>query len=136
MPAITSAPPGIAYGKPFVVGTPDADVTRAVLVAPGADTHATDMSQRLVELAPPQKADGAVNLVAPGSANLAPPGYYMLFLLNARGVPSEAGWIRLGGTGSTPPPPPPPPPGTATFGAVADAKVQEATAAIARLLRT
>jgi hypothetical protein len=108
-PAITSAPAGIAYGKPFTVGTAD-DVRRAVLVAPGADTHANDMSQRLVELATPQKVDGGVNLLAPGSANLAPPGYYMLFLLNAQGVPSTARFVAVGDT-APPDPVPSPTPG-------------------------
>ncbi|MEA2125215.1 MAG: hypothetical protein QOI80_1997 [Solirubrobacteraceae bacterium] len=94
-PTLTSVPEAVNYGKPFVAGTPD-DITSAVLVAPGADTHANDMSQRLVRLAPPQKVNGGVNLVAPGSANLAPPGYYMLFLLNAQGTPSTAGFIAIG----------------------------------------
>jgi hypothetical protein len=112
-PAITSAPAAAAYGKPFAVGTAG-DVTRAVLVAPGADTHANDMSQRLVELATPQKVDGGVNLIAPGSANLAPPGYYMLFLLNAQGVPSTARFIAIGTHGDPPPVPTPTPSPTPT----------------------
>ena len=43
-------------------------------------------------------------------ADVAPPGYYMLFLLNARGVPSVARWVRLGGTSPAPEPPAPPAP--------------------------
>jgi streptogramin lyase len=31
----------------------------------------------------------------PGSDNLVPPGYYMLFLVNAKGVPSIAHWVRV-----------------------------------------
>jgi hypothetical protein len=111
-PALTSAPMAVNYGKPFVAGTPD-DVAGAVLVAPGADTHANDMSQRLVRLAPPQKVPGGVNLVAPGSANLAPPGYYMLFLLNAHGTPSTAQFISIG-TDAPPPVPTPTPEPTVT----------------------
>lgn len=104
-PALTSAPVAVNYGKPFVAGTPD-EVTRAVLVAPGADTHANDMSQRIVELPAPVRTDGGVALTAPGSANLAPPGFYMLFLLDASGTPSTARFIQLG---ADPPPPEPTP---------------------------
>jgi len=31
----------------------------------------------------------------PGNANLVPPGYYMLFVVNRRGVPSIARWVRV-----------------------------------------
>ena len=40
----------IGWGSRFAVGTPSADVTKAVLVAPSAVTHAVDMNQRLVTL--------------------------------------------------------------------------------------
>ncbi len=125
-PTITAAPATIAYGKPFHVGTPD-DIQRAVLVAPGAVTHDNDMSQRVVALdAPvPVAGGGGVNLQAPANANLAPPGYYMLFVLDGRGVPSVARFVQLGdqppGPGPTPtaspttsPPPSPTPSPTAT----------------------
>ncbi len=103
-PSLTSAPVAVDYGQPFIAGTPDA-VTRAVLVAPGADTHATDMSQRIVELSAPVPTSGGVALTAPGSANLAPPGFYMLFLLDAQGTPSTARFVQIG---ADPPPPPAP----------------------------
>jgi hypothetical protein len=32
----------------------------------------------------------------PANANLAPPGYYMLFIVNGNGVPSTAAMLRLG----------------------------------------
>ena len=72
-------------------------------MSPGATTHGNDMNQRHVELAVTPTA-GGLTAVAPANANLAPPGDYMLFVLNADGVPSVARWVRLGGT--APPPPP------------------------------
>jgi hypothetical protein len=110
-PQLTSAPAAVDYSKPFVAGTPD-QIASAVLVAPGADTHANDMSQRIVRLAPPQPVDGGVNLVAPGSANLAPPGYYMLFLLDAHGVPSTAQFVNVGAEAEPVVPTPTPTPST------------------------
>ena len=64
-------------------------------MAPGATTHANDMNQRYIPLTVAQRA-GGVTLTAPASADLATPGYYMLFLLNDQGVPSVAKFIRLG----------------------------------------
>jgi hypothetical protein len=94
-PALDAAPAVIDYGKPFTAATTSSGVARAVLVAPGASTHDTDMSQRVVPLAPPEHVAGGVNLVAPGSADLAPPGYYMLFLLDGDGTPSRARFVLL-----------------------------------------
>jgi hypothetical protein len=105
-PSLDSAPAAIDYGKPFTAGA-TGSVARAVLVAPGADTHDNDMSQRVVPLAPPQPAAGGVNLVAPGSADLAPPGYYMLFLLDADGTPSTARFVLLHDEPDPAPPPGP-----------------------------
>jgi len=92
-PAITAAPAGTTWGATFSVRTNIA-ISEAVLVAPGANTHSTEMSQRLVPLTVRRTTTGA-NLVAPSSRNVAPPGYYMLFVL-AKGKPSVARWVRLG----------------------------------------
>ena len=105
-PTITSAPSTVALGSTFAVGTPD-EVVRATLVALGSTTHANDMNQRLVSLTPVRRADGTgVDLTAPGNANVALPGQYMLFLLNDAGVPSVARILRI--TDTTPSPPPQP----------------------------
>ena len=92
-PTITSAPSSVPYGGTFDIATPDT-ITRAVLMAPGATSHATDMHQRHVELAITPSEDG-YTAVTP-ALNVAPPGYYMLFLLNAAGVPSVASWVHIG----------------------------------------
>ncbi|MGH3148579.1 MAG: galactose oxidase-like domain-containing protein, partial [Rubrobacter sp.] len=36
-------------------------------------------------------------LAAPPNSNIAPPGYYMPFLVNAQGVPSVAKFVRVVG---------------------------------------
>lgn len=112
-PQITASPGAVEYGTPFTVGVNGApsSVTRAVLVHPGAVTHANDMGQRVIELSVTAGA-GALTLTAPRDATVAPPGYYMLFVLNADGVPSVASWVRLEGDGPAVAPPPSPPPAT------------------------
>lgn len=95
-PRIVRAPEGIAFGEQFAVTT-DAAVSSAVLMAPGATTHANDMHQRLVTLSMTPSADGTgATVVAPANANIAPPGYYMLFVLGPNGKPSVAKWIYVG----------------------------------------
>ncbi len=108
-PAITGAPTQIAYGASFDVSfTTQGSIAEAVLVRPGAATHAFDMEQRLVELEIASVLTGQLSLVGPPNANIAPPGYYMLFLINTAGAPSVARFVRLSASGSPPPPPPPP----------------------------
>jgi hypothetical protein len=94
-PSISSVPATINYGSPFTVGTPNAaDISSVVLVRAGAATHAFDMDQRLVGLAFSRDV-GALNLTGPPNSNIAPPGYYMLFLLNSAGTPSLASFVQL-----------------------------------------
>lgn len=95
-PEIAGAPEAVEFGAPFTVAVAGAPATRAVLVAPGAVTHAVDMHQRVVPLAGTARPDGGLDLQAPASGELAPPGFYMLFVLTADGVPSVARWVKLG----------------------------------------
>jgi len=38
---------------------------------------------------------GTLSATAPATANVAPPGYYMLFILDTNGVPSIAAIVKL-----------------------------------------
>ena len=94
-PTITTNPGSISYGASFQIPTTNpADIASVVLVRPGTPTHAFDMEQRLVEL-PFTSAGGLLTATAPPNGNVAPPGYYMLFILNSAGVPSVASFVRL-----------------------------------------
>ena len=95
-PSIKSVTPGvIGYGAAFQVQTPDAtNISSAVLVRAGSVTHAFDMDQRLVGLNF-TASNGQLNLTSPPNSSIAPPGYYMLFLLNSAGVPSKATFVQL-----------------------------------------
>jgi hypothetical protein len=95
-PAIDSVTPGpLAYGAAFQIQTANAaDVASVVLVRPGAPTHSFDMEQRLVGLSF-TAGTGVLNATMPPNGNIAPPGYYMLFVLNSSGVPSVASFVQL-----------------------------------------
>ena len=97
-PVISSAPDVASYGETITVQTLDAaTIASASLVGLGARTHMLDMNQRFVPLAIVSgSSDVAITL--PSNPNVAPPGYYMLFLLNSDGVPSLAHTVRITGS--------------------------------------
>jgi hypothetical protein len=97
-PTISSAPGSVAYGQSFNVATPNASsIAKVTWIRLSAVTHAVNMDQRLSNLAF-SKGTGVVSVTAPANANLAPPGNYMLFLVNSTGVPSVARIVRIGGS--------------------------------------
>jgi len=94
-PTISQSPAHISYGASFFVGTPDAaTISKAVLIRTGAVTHFFDQNERYVPVSFTQTS-GGLQLTAPLNANLAPPGMYMLFLVNSSGVPSVAPFVQL-----------------------------------------
>src|SRR6185295_2311960 len=99
-PTIAGSPDLIQYGAAFSVQTPDAaSIASVSLVRPGAVTHGFDEDQRFLNL-PFTAETGALTIQAPANANLAPPGYYMLFLLNGAGVPSVAAFVHFAAPGA------------------------------------
>jgi hypothetical protein len=95
-PVITNVVPSkIGYNSfTFQVQTPDApNIDSVVLVKPGSDTHAFDMEQRVVGLTFTATST-TLTVNAPPNSNIAPPGYYMLFVLKA-GVPSVASFVQV-----------------------------------------
>ena len=84
--------------------TPDANnISSVVLMRSGAPTQAFDMDARLVNLAF-TKGAGSLTVTAPPTGNIAPPGYYMLFLLTSCGVPRWRNSCLLNRSGSNPAP--------------------------------
>jgi hypothetical protein len=76
--------------------TVDRPIAKAELIRPAAVTHSSDPNQRFVDL--PLSVDGDnVDLNVTSNPNLAPPGWYMLFAVDANGVPSVAKWVHLDG---------------------------------------
>lgn len=102
-PVIDSTPSLVEYGDTFTVETPDAlRVASVVFIRPGAATHAANMEQRYVSLPFVATGAGTLQVVAPTNPNVAPPGYYMLFIVDADGIPSTAPFVLLGDSDSVP----------------------------------
>ncbi|HEY6775746.1 MAG TPA: galactose oxidase-like domain-containing protein [Thermoleophilaceae bacterium] len=101
-PAIAGAPARVAYGAGFQIDTPDAAAIRKVgLLRLGAVTHSVNMEQRYVPLTFTAGA-GGLAATAPANANVAPPGVYMLFIVDASGVPSVAKMVTVASDTSPP----------------------------------
>jgi hypothetical protein len=94
-PTIGSAPATVGYGEMFAVSTPyAAQVAEVRWIRLGSVTHAFDASQRANKLSFTADA-GSIQVTAPSSPNLAPPGHYLLFILNRNGVPSVGKVVRV-----------------------------------------
>jgi hypothetical protein len=103
-PTITSAPFSTTYGSTFTVNTPDAaNIASISLIRTPSVTHAFDQNQRFMRLNF-TAGSGALTVTAPAGPTWAPPGDYMLFLVNNAGVPSVAKVLDLSGPIDTTPP--------------------------------
>jgi hypothetical protein len=95
-PMIERAPEDWRYGTTVDVQTPRPEaILWAEIIRPGVTTHAFDNSQRLVDLPIKKTAKGLLTVEAPAGPTVAPPGWYMFFLVDENRNPSEARWIRL-----------------------------------------
>jgi hypothetical protein len=94
-PNITSVPAQLSYGAPFTVATSsDSSIDKVTLLRLGSVTHSFDQNQRFVKLTFEVQTDG-LSVTAPPSGNIAPPGDYLLFIVNHQGVPSTGRFVRL-----------------------------------------
>jgi Domain of unknown function (DUF1929)/Carboxypeptidase regulatory-like domain len=97
-PRISTAPAGAGYGQTVFVGTPDVDsISKVTLVRQASVTHSNNMSAGFLQLSFTKTSTG-LNITMPANANLAPPGYYMLFILNGSGVPSVTAMVQISGS--------------------------------------
>ena len=95
-PTITGAPATINYGANFTIQTPNpATIAEVVLIRPGAVTHGFNQSQRFIECSIVGGGATSIDAQAPPDGNVAPPGYYLLFIVTGARVPSVGRWVRL-----------------------------------------
>jgi hypothetical protein len=94
-PTITSAPSQLFYGQNFSVATPDAArIAKVSLIRFGSVTHDINMSQRFLPLSF-VVGNGLLTVTAPVDSKLAPPGNYLMFIVDANGVPSVAAIVHF-----------------------------------------
>jgi hypothetical protein len=94
-PRITGGATALKYkGTQNIKVDNAAAIARVTLIKTGSVTHSFNMEQRFLELSFTVD-DNVLKVKAPANANLAPPGRYMLFVINAQGVPSVARLVSI-----------------------------------------
>ncbi len=93
-PIVTGLPATVGYGQTFTVQTQNVIAAKVLWIRLGSVTHAFNENQRLNALHVTQNG-GALAVTAPATANLAPPGHYLLFVLNAHGTPSVGRIVQI-----------------------------------------
>jgi hypothetical protein len=97
-PVISGAPASLAYGQQFAFSfsAGDGSVPSGVsLLKAESTTHATRFDARNVPLTW-SYANGVITATAPANGNWAPPGYYMLDVLDSSGVPAVMPFVSVG----------------------------------------
>jgi hypothetical protein len=99
-PIINSAPAAATHGATLTINTPDASsIDHVVLLRPGAVTHGFNMSQRFIACDISGRGATSIQFQTPPNDNIgrnaAPPGWYLLFIVDGGRVPSVGNWIRL-----------------------------------------
>ena len=95
-PSINDAPVSVGYGQAFTVTTPDAaSIVKVTWIRLSSVTHAFNQNQRMNRLTFSAASSSSLSVIAPPSGNYAPPGHYMLVIVNGNGVPSEGKIIRI-----------------------------------------
>jgi Domain of unknown function (DUF1929)/Divergent InlB B-repeat domain len=94
-PTVSGNPAEVGYGASFpVTVTSTAPIAKVTWIRLSTVTHATNMNQRMNYLT--FTASGStLTVTVPANRNLSPPGHYMLFVVDANGVPSIARIIRI-----------------------------------------
>jgi hypothetical protein len=77
-----------------------ARVGAVALIRCGSVTHAFNFDQRYVGLTFRYLADDRLRIDGPPSSRIAPPGYYLLWVVNQERLPCKlARFVRVGGPG-------------------------------------
>jgi hypothetical protein len=96
-PQISAAPAMVHHADEFDIESPQAaDLVKVVLVRPMAVTHQTDTEQRVVQMIFTRNGN-VLSVKAPNGhhPHHTPRGYYLLFVLTGKGVPSEGKFVFL-----------------------------------------
>jgi len=94
-PVIESAPAQANHGSTVTVATNDT-ITAFALVRAASTTHALNNDQRRLPLVFRPTGENQYAVDMPTNPGWAVPGMYMLFAINANGVPSVARTLRIG----------------------------------------
>ncbi|MGX1130933.1 hypothetical protein RKD49_003123 [Streptomyces glaucescens] len=94
-PSLSGGPQTIERGESGTFTSQHASSIKKVrLIRPSASTHVTDVDQRSIAL-DFETSGNKVTVTVPENRNLVQAGWYMLFVDDDQGTPSEAQWVRV-----------------------------------------
>ncbi|MEV5079096.1 kelch motif-containing protein [Streptomyces sp. NPDC056159] len=94
-PSLSGGPQTIARGASGTFASQHAGTIKKVrLIRPSASTHVTDVDQRSIALDFTTSGD-KITVAVPKGRNLVQSGWYMLFVDDDQGTPSEAQWVKV-----------------------------------------
>jgi hypothetical protein len=93
-PVITQAPAEVALGGTALVQT-NSPISRMVGVRMSSTTHTVNNDQRRIEFIFNNRGVNSYRVFVPNDPGAVLPGYWMLFVINAQGVPSVAATIAI-----------------------------------------
>jgi hypothetical protein len=101
-PVIDQAPSSLVYGQQFTIDTAQAArINQVALIRLSSNTHSVNFEQRYVDLEHVFKGESQggqtphLSVQMETNPNIAPPGHYMLFILNGNDVPSVATMVQV-----------------------------------------
>ncbi|MFI9506149.1 galactose oxidase-like domain-containing protein [Nocardia sp. NPDC052566] len=94
-PRFELASQSVGYGA-TITAAGETALREVNMMRPSACTHSCDNEQRLIDIEFTTAAPDSVTMTMPADPALAPPGWYLLFLVDAGGVPSIGRWLHLG----------------------------------------
>lgn len=95
-PKIADAPGRASYGDNVMFRrTGGAQITKVALSRLPSVTHTTDADQRTVVVNHKKLSNNRIRFSVPNNNAVVPPGFYYVFALSAKGVPSVAEVIRI-----------------------------------------
>jgi Domain of unknown function (DUF1929)/Kelch motif len=98
---VAVSPTVVTSGETFSIDSLQAaTINQVVAIRTGSVTHSFDSDQRYVGLrfqyiGDIQPGVGRLNVVAPPSGGIAPPGWYLIFIINQDGVPSVGTFLQV-----------------------------------------
>ena len=95
-PSISGSISGGLYGGTITIPTPDAaKISKVSLIKVSSTTHHYNTDQRLIWLQKTSSNASSITVKSPINSKIAPPGYYLIHILNGAGVPSKGKFIKI-----------------------------------------
>lgn len=96
-PVILKVPEKAAYNQKFQVEVEDSSVIEKVaLIRCASVTHTNNMDQRYIRVPFTVTGPETITVSAPGNGAIAPPGHYMVVIIDDNTIPSEAKIMAIG----------------------------------------